>query len=39
MAVHEWLQMQKPNFKHNRILILVPRWVRDITVLLDYVEK
>jgi hypothetical protein len=38
-AVHEWLQMQEPEFYHDRIFELVPRWDRCINVLGDYVEN
>jgi hypothetical protein len=37
MAVCEWLQMQEPNFYHNRIFKLVPRWVKCINMLMDNV--
>jgi len=39
LAIIEWLQMQKPNFWCNWILILVPGWDRDVNMLQDYVEK
>jgi hypothetical protein len=39
MAITEWLQMQKPTFWCNRILILGPGWDTDVNMLRDYVEK
>jgi hypothetical protein len=37
MALHEWLQMQEPNFHCNRIFKLVPRWNKCMQVHEDYV--
>jgi hypothetical protein len=39
LAIIELLQMQKPSFWCNRILILVPGWERDVNMLWDYFEK
>jgi hypothetical protein len=39
MAVGEWLQMQDPDFFCDGIFKLVPRCVKVINVLGDYVEK
>lgn len=38
MAVSEWFQMQKSNFCHIRILKLVPKWVKDITVQINEIH-
>jgi hypothetical protein len=26
IAVHEWLQVQEPDFYHNKIFTLMPQW-------------
>lgn len=39
MAVHEWLQTQKPGLCHNGISKLLQRCGRCIKFLADYVEK
>ena len=38
-SVREWLRVQKPNFFHNGILILLPRWDKYINVSGDFAEK
>jgi len=39
MAVQEWLQTQQPDFNHDRICTLVPRWDKNIYVLRNDVWK
>jgi hypothetical protein len=39
VAVHEWLQMQKPDFYHTGTFKLMPRWDTRINVLWDCTEK
>jgi hypothetical protein len=39
MAVHEWFQIQQPNFYNDGIFKLVQRWDKFINVLGDCNEK
>jgi hypothetical protein len=38
-AVGEWLQIQEPDFYHNRIFTLMPRWNKCIDELEEYGDK
>jgi len=38
-SVREWLRMHEPNFFHNGILMLIPRWDKYINISGDCAEK
>jgi len=38
-SMREWLRMHNPNFFHNGILILMPRWDKYINVSGNCAEK
>ena len=39
IIVHEWLWMKEPDFCHDGIFKLMPRWVKYICVPRDYFEE